>query len=60
MCGFFLMFVSTPADGLSCAWFIYPVLCWCWCPEMGTSAIDWAHLSMPLPEDSDGLQYVVF
>jgi hypothetical protein len=40
-----LMFVLTLADGLCCAWCIYPVLCWCWCPELGTSSIDWAQLS---------------
>jgi hypothetical protein len=32
-------------DGLRCAWLIYPLLCWCWCPEIWTSSIDWAHLS---------------
>jgi hypothetical protein len=41
----FLMFVLTLADGLCCAWFIYPILCWCWCPEIGTNSIDWAQLS---------------
>jgi hypothetical protein len=46
-CGFFsvfLMFVITLVDGLCCTWFIlvYPSLCWCWCPEIGTSSIDWA------------------
>jgi hypothetical protein len=30
------MFVLTLADGLCCAWFVYPSLCWCWCPEIGT------------------------
>jgi hypothetical protein len=39
------MFVLTLADGLCCAWFIYPVLCWCWCSEIGTNSIDWAQLS---------------
>jgi hypothetical protein len=32
-------------------WFIYPSLWWCWCPEIGTSTIDWAQLSRLLPED---------
>jgi hypothetical protein len=42
---FYLMFVLTLADGLCCAWIIYPALCWYRCPEMGTSSIDWAQLS---------------
>jgi hypothetical protein len=48
VCGFFfkfLMFNLTLTDGLCCAWFIYPILCWCWCPEIGTSSIDKAQLS---------------
>jgi hypothetical protein len=47
----FLMFVLTPADGLCCGWFIYPVLCWFWRPEIGASRIDWAQLSRLLSED---------
>jgi hypothetical protein len=30
--GVFLMFLTFPltlAEGLCCAWFIYPLLCWC-------------------------------
>jgi hypothetical protein len=38
------MFVSTHADGLGCVWFIYSVLCSCWCPEIGTRSIDRAQL----------------
>jgi hypothetical protein len=37
------MFVLTVADGLCCAWFMYHMLCWC--PEIGTSSIEWAQLS---------------
>jgi hypothetical protein len=33
-----------------------PILCWCWCPEIGTSSIDWAQLSRLLPEDGDKTQ----
>jgi hypothetical protein len=50
------MFVFTPSDGLCCVRFIYPVLCWCWCPEIWTSSIDWAQLSKLLPEDGDRIQ----
>jgi hypothetical protein len=45
VCGVFfnvLMFVLTLAYGLCCAWFIYPILCGCWCLEIGT---DWAQVS---------------
>jgi hypothetical protein len=48
VCGALLMilvFVSTLADGLCCALFIYLISCWCWCKEMWTSAIDWAQLN---------------
>jgi hypothetical protein len=45
VCGVFLMFVLTLADVLCSAWFVYPILCWCWCPEIGTSSIDSDHLS---------------
>jgi hypothetical protein len=41
----FLMFVLTLTDGLCCASFVYPIMCWCWCPETGTGSIDWAQLS---------------
>jgi hypothetical protein len=40
-----LMFVLTDSYGLCCAWFMYPVLCWYLCLEIGTSSIDWAQLS---------------
>jgi hypothetical protein len=40
----FLMFVLTLADGLCCAWFIYAILRWCWCSEIGNSSVDWAQL----------------
>jgi hypothetical protein len=35
----FLMFVLTPADGLCCIWFIYPVWCWLWCLEAEISSV---------------------
>jgi hypothetical protein len=38
-------FVLTLADGLCCAWFVYPILPSCRCPEIGTSSIDWVHMS---------------
>jgi hypothetical protein len=41
----FLMFVLTLADGLCCAWLVYPILFGCRCPETGTSSIDWAQMS---------------
>jgi hypothetical protein len=34
----------------------YPVLCWFWCREMGTSSIDSAQLSRFSPEDGDRVQ----
>jgi hypothetical protein len=55
VCSFFI-FVLTPADGLCCVWFIYPVLLWCWCPEIGTSSIDWAQISRLLFDDGDRIQ----
>jgi hypothetical protein len=42
---FSLMFVLNLAGGLYCAWFIYPILCWCWCPEIETSSVSWAQMS---------------
>jgi hypothetical protein len=43
---FFLMFLMyCLADGLFSAWFVYPILCSCRCPEIGTSSIDWGQLS---------------
>jgi hypothetical protein len=41
----FLIFVLILADGLCCAWFIYPILFWYWCPETGTSSNDWDELN---------------
>jgi hypothetical protein len=41
---------------ICCVWFIYPVLCWCWCPAIGTSSMDWAPLNRLLPEDGDRIQ----
>jgi hypothetical protein len=38
-------FVLALADGLCCAWLVYPVLRWYRCPEIGTSSIDWVQLS---------------
>jgi hypothetical protein len=32
---------------------VYPILCWCRCPEIGTSSIEWAQLSRFLPRDGD-------
>jgi hypothetical protein len=34
-------FPLTLADGLRCAWYVYPILCRCRCPEIRTSSIDW-------------------
>jgi hypothetical protein len=45
VCDVLLIFLLALADSLCCAWFIYPILYWCWCPEIGTSSIDWAQLS---------------
>jgi hypothetical protein len=53
----FLIHMLIPADGLSYVWFMYPVLYWFWCPEMGTSSIDWVRLSSLLPEDGDKVQF---
>jgi hypothetical protein len=50
------MFVLTPTDGLCCVWFMYPVSCWFWCPEVGTSSIDWTQLNRLLPDDRDRVQ----
>jgi hypothetical protein len=47
------MFFLTAAGDLHCVWFIYPVLCWCWCPEIRTRSIDWTQLSRLPPEDGD-------
>jgi hypothetical protein len=44
ICVKFLMLVLTPADDLCYVWFIYPVLRWCWCPEIGTGSIDLVQL----------------
>jgi hypothetical protein len=41
----FLMIVLNLADGLCCAWLIYPIVNWCSCLEIGTGSIDWAQLS---------------
>jgi hypothetical protein len=41
----FLMLVLTLADGLCCAWFVWPVVCWCRCLEIGTGSISWGKLS---------------
>jgi hypothetical protein len=48
--------VLTPADGFCCVLFIYAVLCWFWCPEIGTSSVDLAQLCKLLPEDGDRTQ----
>jgi hypothetical protein len=52
----FLMSVLTLAEGLCCACFIYPILCWCRCPEIGTSFINLGQLSRLSPEDGDRIQ----
>jgi hypothetical protein len=39
-----LMFLNSHR-WFSCAWFIYPILCWCWCLKIATSSINWAQLS---------------
>jgi hypothetical protein len=41
----FLMFALTLADGLWCARFIYPILCWCWHPDIKTSSVYRAQMS---------------
>jgi hypothetical protein len=41
----FEMFVLTPADNLGCVCFTCPTLHCFWCPELGTSPVDWAELS---------------
>jgi hypothetical protein len=41
------------AEGLYRGWIRYPILCWCWCPEIGNSSIDLAQLSRFLLEDGD-------
>jgi hypothetical protein len=51
-----VMFVLTPAEGLCCVWFIFPVLYSFWYPEIGTSSIDWAQLSRLLLDDGDRAQ----
>jgi hypothetical protein len=38
-------FVLALTDGLFWAWFVYPLLCWCRCPEIRTSSVDRAQLS---------------
>jgi hypothetical protein len=38
-------------------WFIYPILCWFWCPEIGANRIDWSQLGMISPDDGDKAQY---
>jgi hypothetical protein len=35
----FLMLFIALTDGLCCAWFVCPILCWCRCPEIGSSSI---------------------
>jgi hypothetical protein len=56
-----LMFVFALASGLYCAWFIYPILCWCWCSEKGANSIDWVQLSRLLTEDIESsIRNVVF
>jgi hypothetical protein len=41
----FLMFVLTLANGLCCAWYVYPILCCCRWMEIGTSCINWVQFS---------------
>jgi hypothetical protein len=39
---------GTGIGSVICIWFmlvIYRVLCWFWCPLVGTSPLDWGHLS---------------
>jgi hypothetical protein len=50
------MFVLTSTDGLCYVWFTYPVLCWFWCPKIGTRSTDWAQLNRLLPGDGDRVQ----
>jgi hypothetical protein len=49
----FVIFVSTPAYGLCCVWFICPVLGWFCCQKTGTSSVDWAQPSRLLSEDGE-------
>jgi hypothetical protein len=35
-----IIFILTLADGLCSAWFLYPILCWCRCPEIRNSYTD--------------------
>jgi hypothetical protein len=55
-CVEFFILVFTLADGLGCAWFIYRILYWCWCPEIGTSYTDWAQLIRLICEDGGRIQ----
>jgi hypothetical protein len=48
-----LMFILTLEDDLCCAWFIYPILCSCWCPKIGIISIDCVQLSRLFPEGGD-------
>jgi hypothetical protein len=44
-------FVLAFADGLCCAWLIYYIWCWCRCPEIWISSLNWVSL-----EDADRIQ----
>jgi hypothetical protein len=39
--------------GLCCLVYTYSLLCRFWCPEIGTSSINFAQLNRLLPEDGD-------
>jgi hypothetical protein len=45
-----MSFILTPAGGFCLAWFIYHVLCYFYCPEIGTSSIHWLTTVGTLPE----------
>jgi hypothetical protein len=58
----FSCFVLVLADDFCCAWLVYPLWWWYWCPEIGTSSIDWAQLSRLYlkTETESNLRNVVF
>jgi hypothetical protein len=58
----FFCFILTLANGLCCAWFVYPILCWSRCSEIGTGSIDWAKLSRIYlkTETESGFRNLVF
>jgi hypothetical protein len=39
----FVMFALIPTDDICCVWFMYAVLCWFCCLEVGSSSVHWAN-----------------